>query len=266
MRPAHRAVWVVLQCLFSLAASVSFADEAKGPWEWVRAENGVAVHRRAVPGSALHEFRGAGTIYAPIAVLLGVLNDTEHRTEWMKEAAAQVLIQQVDPKTVLFYGRTKAPWPVSDRDAVMKATTTFDTAAKQVRIEIVGVEHPSWPPQKGVVRMPFLRGHWHFSPENNGKSTRAEYQVHADPGGSLPDWLINLVSKSIPYNTIVGLRQQVKRRRYMEFERRIEALPEYQTIVGGGMQPAAPTPTPTPAPAPSSPAALPVAPPPAPRG
>ncbi len=203
----------------------------RGPWQWVRGDNGVAVHRRTVAGSPLHEFRGVGTIYAPIAAVLGVLNDTEHRLEWMKEAAAQILVQQVDDSTVIFYSRTKAPWPVSDRDAVLRATTTFDTQKNVVRIEIDAIEHPAWPPQKGVVRMPALRGHWYFWPEKGGEYTKAEYQVHANPGGSLPDWIINMVSKSIPHSTIVHLREQVKKRRYEAFEKKIEVLPTYQAIL-----------------------------------
>ncbi|HNN94767.1 MAG TPA: START domain-containing protein [Pseudomonadota bacterium] len=223
------------------ASEQSVAAPQHGPWEWVRGDNGVAVHRRTVAGSPLHEFRGVGTIYAPIAAVLGVMNDTDHRLEWMKEAAAQILVEQVDSATAVFYNRTKAPWPASDRDAVLRATTTFDTQKNVVRIELEAIEHPAWPPQKGAVRMPKLRGHWYLWPEKGGEYTRAEYQVFANPGGSLPDWIINMVSKSIPHSTIVHLREQVKRRRYYEFEKKIEAVPEYQQILRSA-QPAAPTP------------------------
>jgi len=225
----------------------------RGPWQWVRGDNGVAVHRRTVAGSPLHEFRGVGPIYAPIAAVLGVLNDTEHRLEWMKEAAAQILVQQVDSSTVIFYSRTKAPWPASDRDAVLRATTTFDTQKNVVRIEIESVEHPAWPPQKGVVRMPALRGHWYFWPEKGGEYTKAEYQVHANPGGSLPDWIINMVSKSIPHSTIVHLREQVKKRRYEAFDKQIETQASYQAILAAARASQGPS-QPAPAPSGSAPA------------
>lgn len=203
----------------------------KGPWELVRNEKGIVVHRRSIAGSHLHEFRGSGVIEAPIASVLGVLNDAEHRTEWMKEAAANTRIESIDAYNEIFYSRTKAPWPVANRDAVLRAHTSIDPAGGLVRVEITSQEHPAWPPQKGVVRMPFLRGHWYLWPEHGGAWTRAEYQVHANPGGSLPDWIVNMVSKKIPFETIVGMQQQVKRRNYPDFEKKLTALPEYQAVI-----------------------------------
>jgi hypothetical protein len=212
---------------------------AYGPWEPVRDDDGILVHRRAVRGSKLHEFRGVGLVEAPIALLLGVLDDSDHRTEWMQEARANNRIERVGAFGEIFYSRTRAPWPVADRDVVLQATTTFDTSARQVRIEFVSVSHPAWPPQTGAVRMPFLHGHWYMTPVHGGAWTRIEYQIHADPGGLLPTWVINLVSKKIPHDTIAALREQINRRRYPEFEKRMAALPDYLVIVGAPSTPVA---------------------------
>jgi hypothetical protein len=160
-----------------------------------------------------------------------VLNDAEHRVEWMKEAVANTRIEKVGLYNEVFYSRTGAPWPVADRDVVNLARTTFDPAARQVRIEFTSTTHPAWPPQKGVVRMPSLRGHWYMTPEHNGAWTRIEYQLHADPGGLLPQWIVNMVSRRIPHDTIMGVRQQVKRRRYPEFERQLASVPEFIAII-----------------------------------
>jgi hypothetical protein len=224
---------VAVSLLPSDALAVKPADPTtgKGPWEQVRNEKGIVIHRRAIAGSPLHEFRGSGVIEAPISAVLGVLNDAERRTEWMKEAAANNRVESVDAINEIFYSRTKAPWPVAHRDVVLRAHTIIDPAAGQVRIELTSQEHPAWPPQKGVVRMPFVRGHWYLWPEHGGAWTRAEYQVHANPGGSLPDWIVNMVSKKIPFETILGMQQQVKRRTYPDFEKKLVALPEYQAVV-----------------------------------
>src|SRR6185295_665744 len=97
----------------------------------------------------------------------------------------------------IFYSRTGAPWPVADRDVVNVAHTTFDANKHMVHLEFASTTHPAWPPQKGVVRMPSLRGHWNMWPEHGGAWTRIEYQLHADPGGALPVWIVHLVSQQI---------------------------------------------------------------------
>ena len=107
---------------------------------------------------------------------------------------------------------------MADRDAVLHNVARFDEAGRKVELDFWTVEDGREPPQKGVVRMPFLRGHWILWPSSDGTTTRVEYQVHANPGGSLPDWLVNYVSRDLPYKTIEGLRAQVKRRHYPEFE------------------------------------------------
>jgi hypothetical protein len=249
--------WVALSLLLpTTAAAVPPIDPATGtgPWEQVQQSHNITVHRRAVAGSNLHEFRGVGIIEAPIAVVLAVLDDAEHRLEWMKEARANTRIRNLDPYTELFYSRTAAPWPVADRDVVLKSHTEFDAAARQVRIEIESTTDATWPEQKGVVRMPFLRGHWYLWPEHDGAWTRAEYQVHANPAGMLTDFLINQVSKKIPYDTMLNMQKQVKRHpaEYGKFEAQLLTLPAYRTIVGTATAKtpdAAPSPTAAPAPA-----------------
>lgn len=233
----------------ALPLSAAFAmpppdpQTGKGPWELVRSDHGITIHRRTIAGSKLHEFRGVGLIEAPIASVLAVLNDSVHRLEWMKEAVANTRIESPDPYTEIFYSRTGAPWPVADRDVVLRARTTMEPAARVVRIEITSQDHPAWPPQKGIVRMPFLRGHWYLWPEKNGAWTRAEYQIHADPGGMLPDWIINMVSKKIPHDTIAGMQQQVKRRAYPEFEKQLSSVPDYQAVIHSADKPSEAPPT-----------------------
>lgn len=254
------SIWLIGLSLFvSVSLASAGDDRTTGPWERVRNDAGIEVYRRTVAGSQLHEFQGTGVIEAPIPSVLAVLDDVEHRTEWMKEAVAQTLISRNGDREQTFYSRTGAPWPVSDRDAVIKAITTVDVRSKMVKVEMNSIDHPAWPPQKGVVRMPSLRGHWYLWPSNGGKWTRVEYQVHADPGGSLPSGIINMVSKKIPHSAISEMQKQVVRRKYPAFEAKIAQMPEYkdfvQTMPGltapvpvaGSTTPAAPAQAATPA-------------------
>ena len=204
----------------SLASPVvARADASKeGGWEQIKQSDGITVYRHVVEGSPLKEFRGRGTIDAPVAAILAVFNDVPHATEWMDSCNGSRSVVDLSDSEKVVYNRTHAPWPVADRDAVLHDVARFDQGERRVELDFWSVEDAKEPPVKGVVRMPYLRGHWILWPSADGQTTRVEYQVHANPGGALPNWLVNYVSRDLPFKTIEGLRAQVKRRHYPEFE------------------------------------------------
>ncbi len=69
--------------------------------------------------------------------------------------------------------------------------------------------------------MPRLRGHYALT-ALGPKRTRVEYQVDADPGGNLPDWLITRIGRDDPWYTLRDLRERVAETRgeYADFLRR----------------------------------------------
>lgn len=224
-----RRAGLALSLLLPLAAPRS-ARAGDGPWELVSNKDGIVVERRTVEGSHLKEFRGRAVLDAPLASLLAVFTDVAHATEWMDRCAASSLVEDDGDLRKVVYNRTHATWPVSDRDAVLRNEVFFEPALGRVRLEFVSVTRPDAPPVKGVVRMPYVRGHWYFWPQRDGK-TRVEYQVHADPGGALPDWLVNYVSRELPRKTIVGLGRQVERRHDPRAEAHIRGLDGYRALV-----------------------------------
>lgn len=210
-------------------ASSARADDG---WRLVHREDGIEIHRRQVQGTRHLEFRGRGVIDAPLPRLLGVLRDDARRSEWTERCVDARIIEQMGPRRVISYNRTAAPWPVADRDVVLLAETTADVAARVVRVSFQSVEDPRMPPQRGVVRMPLLRGHWIFAPQRGGAATYVEYQILADTGGALPVWMANLASKTLPLKTIQGMRRQAQRRQYPEFEAFLRQQPEYRGFLG----------------------------------
>lgn len=206
------------------------ARAGEGAWEPVRDEAGIAVHRRKIDGASLHEFRGRGVVRAPLARVLGVIHDSAHRTEWMHKCVEARSVEEIGDGGQIAYNRTQAPWPLSDRDVVLRGDTFFEQRERRVRLEFHSIDDPRVPPKKGVVRMPFLRGHWILTPTHDGRWTSVEYQVRADPGGALPDWVSNLVSEQLPFRTIANLREQVQRRDYPEFERWVATMPGYRAL------------------------------------
>ena len=147
--------------LSGLVSSLALAAEpaSTGPWEKVSNKDEILVERRTVAGSNLKEFRGRGIIDAPVARVLAVLQDAPHRHEWMSDCSTSYVIEEDhERRTQIAYHRTKAPWPVADRDSINRAEIVIDLAARRILLPFEAIDHPKGPPVKGVVRMPFLRG------------------------------------------------------------------------------------------------------------
>jgi hypothetical protein len=238
-------------------------EQGKGPWERVSNGDGILVERRTVPGTNLKEFRGRGVVEAPLGRVLAIIRDAPHRCEWMPQCAEDYVVEENEAERVqISYHRTKAPWPVADRDSTNRAELRVDLTKRRVFLPFEAVAHPKVPPVKGAVRMPFLRGHWILQPTSGGGATDVEYQVHADPGGSLPEWIANLASKKLPLLTLAGLRKQSKARSYPAFEAQIASSTEAKQLAASGAKIEAPAPpagtpapagTAAPAPAPQAP-------------
>jgi hypothetical protein len=228
----HHPEWLVASILLMIAGGTR-AAEKNGPWERVSDKGGIVVERRSVEGSNLKEFLGRGIVNAPIARVLAVIRDAGRRGEWMPSCGGSYLVEEnVAARTQLAYFRTRAPWPVADRDSVNRAEIFIEPAKHRVYIPFEALNQPRVPPVRGVVRMPVLRGHWILIPIDNGRATEAEYQVYANPGGHLPDWLANLASKTLPRETIEGLRAQVKKATYPAFEAEFANTDDAKALLG----------------------------------
>ncbi len=179
-------------------------------WEEVFEEDGIKVWRQEVEGTDFVMFRGRGLIKAPIITVAAVVRDADRESEWMENCVDACTIRFLSATDALVYHRTGSPAPfVSDRDMVLKTSMTVDPVTKTVLATFSQTTDPKYPEKEGVVRMPMLKGHWRMR-QVDASTTELEYQVLADPGGSLPAWLVNLVSRKLPFHTVRRMRDQVK--------------------------------------------------------
>ncbi len=183
---------------------------AQSGWEVIDRTDGVVVSTRFVPQYELPIIRGVGMVEGNIYDVLAVLADVERNKEWMHSCRDSKLLKQQDDLVRIIYNRTATPWPVDDRDAVVKATIKPDMEKKTVTISFQSIKSPLMGEVEGVIRMPKLKGFYLLEKIDEGR-TRVTYQAEADVGGIIPAWLAELNSKDIPLKTILSLRAQVKK-------------------------------------------------------
>ena len=202
-----------------LIAGSAPAHAAEG-WRDVLDDDGIRISQRAVPGRALPEFRAVAEIAASRWEVLAVIVDVPSQPKWMHRLSETRVLHTEEPLGAVFYLRMDMPWPVSDRDVVLRSDTEFPEAGRSVTRFALTSRAGSEPIQ-GVIRMPRLRGHYALT-ALGPKRTRVEYQVDADPGGNLPRWLVRRIGRDDPWYTLRDLRKRVAETRgeYAEFLRR----------------------------------------------
>lgn len=197
-----------------LTVGVSRWSAADGDTGWVFAtsEAGISVSVRNDDSRSLPMFRGIGMVEASLLDILAVLDDTGRHTEWMANCAKAKVIRHIGEFDRVVYNRTASPWPVSDRDVVLLGSIEGSMIKREVWSHFRAVSEPGNGPIDGIVRMPRLKGFYHLQAVDD-THTRVTYQIDADPGGMLPDWLVSRATKRLPIDTIIGLRRQTQKMR-----------------------------------------------------
>lgn len=185
-------------------ALTAFPAFAQSAWEYIDTDRNVEVFRKEVPGSDVVAFRGITTSNIPIGKLLAVFNDPGERQHWVDRYSEHVTLEKGQYRET-YWIHFALPFPVSDRDYVLQAVGTADEANRSFKVRIKSVEHPKKAGEDDCcVRALAMGTYYEFTALPNGK-TKIIVEVHTDPKGALPNWLVNLIQKSWPSKTLGGL-------------------------------------------------------------
>jgi len=198
-----------LLALGTTGALASWTDRVHAAtWERIDDEHGIEVFKKDLPNTPLHAFRGRGLVAASMGRLIWVMGDNVHRTEWVDRLKKSVILEQEDAYSSIVYQQFSTPALVAERDFVYRARARSRSDGSAL-LEIASVAHPKAPPTIGV-RGELRDTSYLFIPQGPD-STLVDVTVVTDPKGSLPKWVVNLIQKSWPMNTLTALREHVKK-------------------------------------------------------
>ena len=188
--------------LTALLASVAQAED----WKVAKDQDGIKVSLSEVAGSKYKAYRGVTTIKASMAKVRGLQEDVAGACAWIHECKAQKVLKHEGDQSWT-YTQFNTPWPVTARDSVLHITTS-EAADGSVTRTLEGV--PNYiPEEKGFVRVAQVEGFWKLVPK--GDLIEVTYQVHTEPGGSVPSWLANKFVVDAPFNTLQALKQRAEK-------------------------------------------------------
>jgi hypothetical protein len=207
MRRGSWKIWMLVALLAQFG--VASAQAVSGGWHILGNEQGVLISTRHEQGSAHSAFRGQATIKGSVLHVLAIVLDTEHSTKWVRGADGIEIIRDVDGRTQLLHMFTELPWPIRDRDMVMKRSVEVLVPGSEFRIRYQcapGVRKE----QRQALRVNTCDSHFTLKGVDADK-TYVDYQVYLDPGGGLPSWAIRYLEKRVTVDTIFKLQRQVRR-------------------------------------------------------
>ena len=173
-------------------------------WKVAKQEDGIKVSLSEVPGSQYKAYQGVAIIKASVAKLRSLQEDVAGACAWVHECKSQKILKHEGDKTWT-YTQFNTPWPVTPRDSVLQITTVEGADGSLTR-NLLG--QPDYiPEEKGFVRVAQVEGFWKMVPKGPNE-TEVTYQVHTEPGGSVPSWLANKFVVDAPFNTLKALRER----------------------------------------------------------
>lgn len=186
------------------------SDREKVDWKLRKDADGVKIFTRHVEGSPFEEFKGIVTITnTSICKVLDVIMDVKnYPNNFPNCGSAQVLVQKSNYNDI-HYLTIKAPWPVTDRDAVYEATTTFSLDGKHAQVKLVP-RGDYISEKKNFIRVHNGKGFWDLE-EVAPNTIQVVYQFHADPAGEIPAWIANSVIVSNPFKTLENLKKLMQK-------------------------------------------------------
>lgn len=205
--------------LILFGALSSFAQEN---WELQKEDEGIKVYTSTVEGSDIRAFKAEAVMEGKLSNFVAVLKDIDAFPELFSSNKYAQLIEQSDTFQ-LQYSQTAIPWPITDRDGVYANSFRQHYGFKTVTVTVETINGIK-PEQEGFVRMEKAEGFWKFHPVDHNR-IEVTYQMHAEPGGKIPAWIINSFLVDSPIKDLKTLRERIKHPKYAN--KKYDFLVEY---------------------------------------
>lgn len=181
---------------------------AQNKCELKKDKDNIKVYSCKTKDSKYKTVRAEFELNASIEEYVAVVTDVGNYKDWHYRTVNPRLLDKISDKELIYYTQVGAPWPVSNRDLILrlKLDQNMTTKALTVTLESIADYLPA---VKDVVRVAASYSKMTLTPIENSK-LKVEYFIKVDPGGKIPAWVVNLVSTQAPYETFKNLMDRLE--------------------------------------------------------
>jgi len=175
-------------------------------WKKINDKENVSVYSTEVHGSNILKIKAQTILETSLSHVQSILDNVEHRSSWIPYLQKCMIIEKSSTTENVEYSLFSAPWPASDRDFVYKITQILNTESKAIYY-MTSIQHPRNPEHNTIVRAELMESTYILTALSANK-TQVELIFHADPKGWLPNWIINIIQRILPYLILRNLHDE----------------------------------------------------------
>lgn len=209
----------IRHCLLSLflvlSAAMAFAA-VEPAWQPSVDREGIKVWKRKIPESSVMAFRAETQMTTTLSGLMNLFYDLDGAPQWLDYTKHVTALQRDDAaREYVLLMETVLPWPLSNRDAVIMGWWQQDPQTGTINLRGKSAPRGRYPENPAYIRYYNMRSDFVFTPLGNGK-VKVVMEGHADPGGNIPDWAINMLIQESPFRTLRNMRKVVTQEKYQK--------------------------------------------------
>ncbi len=180
--------------------------------ELKKEQDSIKIYSCSSDQSKFKSIKASFEVNATAPQLAAMVMDIDGYNDWQYKTINAKILKRISKQELIYYVEIVAPWPVENRDVVVHLKVEQDSISKKMKFTFHGL--PDYIPAKeGITRVPMSRSTWIVIPLSSHKM-KVEYSMNIDPSGSLPAWMVNMVSAEGPFETFSTLRNKIKGRNY----------------------------------------------------
>jgi hypothetical protein len=179
-------------------------------WEFIKEKDGIKIYTRKDAGSSVKSFKGVTDIHAPADQVYNLIGNVKNLDWWDKNLKEIKVLYYEKEKKSQYYLIYDSPWPVTDRDLCVDATIATDPVTNVRTIYAVPLKNVV-PEKANYVRIKDYWQSWTLTPVGKDM-VHAVLEGHVDPGGSVPDWVYNMVITDTPLKIMRGIKARLEKK------------------------------------------------------
>lgn len=169
-------------------------------WSLEKEKDGIKVYTKSSE-YRMKASKAVMTINAPINDVVDAIYNVKNYPKWMPDCA-EISVLKESTNSMIYHGLYDVPWPATDRDMVLSVEKIKTANGMTLKM----TNKPDYIAEKNkAVRIQVYFGQWILEETTNGTKVICEYQT--DPGGGVPDWMIQGAAVKSPFNMFSSLKE-----------------------------------------------------------